>query len=55
MQYVTEWRMQLARVDLSDGQTVAAIAEKYGYQSESAFSRAFKRVFDIPPGQVRLI
>ena len=35
--------------DLSDGQTVAAIAEKYGYQSESAFSRAFKRVFDIPP------
>jgi AraC-like DNA-binding protein len=55
MQYVTEWRMQLARVDLSDGQTVAAIAEKYGYQSESAFSRAFKRVFDIPPGQVRQI
>ena len=53
MQYVTEWRMQLARSDLSEGQSVAAIADKYGYQSESAFSRAFKRVFNVPPGQVR--
>jgi AraC-like DNA-binding protein len=30
-----------------------AVAEKLGYQSEAAFSRAFKRVFGIAPGSVR--
>jgi AraC-like DNA-binding protein len=53
MQYVTEWRMQLARLELVDGYTVAQVAENYGYQSEAAFSRAFKRIFDLSPGQVR--
>lgn len=53
MQYVTEWRMQLARLELAEGYTVTQVAENYGYQSEAAFSRAFKRVFDRPPGQVR--
>ncbi len=54
MQYVTEWRMQLAREEIVEsGHTVAQVAEKYGYQSESAFSRAFKRVFEVSPGQLR--
>ncbi|MEM7365064.1 MAG: AraC family transcriptional regulator [Pseudomonadota bacterium] len=54
MLYITEWRMQLARAELVEtGQTVAAIMDKYGYQSEAAFSRAFKRVFGVPPGRVR--
>ena len=53
MQYVTEWRMQLARKALVEGQTVQQVAERFGYQSESAFSRAFKRVFEVSPGQVR--
>jgi len=54
MQYLTEWRMQLAREELVEtGQTVAALAEKYGYHSEAAFSRAFKRIFGFPPGSVR--
>jgi AraC-like DNA-binding protein len=52
--YITEWRMQLARDDLlTSPQTQAVLAEKYGYQSEAAFSRAFKRVFGVPPGAVR--
>lgn len=54
MQYLTEWRMQLAREELvGTGQTIAAIADKYGYQSEAAFSRAFKRVFGVSPGNAR--
>ena len=52
--YITEWRMQLARDELlTSPQTQAVLAEKYGYQSEAAFSRAFKRVFGVPPGAVR--
>ena len=54
MQYVTEWRMQLARTDLRDtGDPLALIAERYGYQSEAAFSRAYKRVYGVPPGTDR--
>ena len=53
-QYITEWRMQLAREELqTTAQTLARIAEKYGYQSEASFSRAFKRVFGISPGSAR--
>ena len=53
-QYLTEWRMQLAREELTEtGQTIAALSEKYGYHSEAAFSRAFKRTFRVTPGSVR--
>lgn len=54
IQYLTEWRMQLAREELLElRQPLAALAEKYGYTSEAAFSRAFKRVFGVAPGSVR--
>ncbi|MEM9623000.1 MAG: AraC family transcriptional regulator [Pseudomonadota bacterium] len=52
--YLTEWRMQLARDELmTSPQPLATIIEKYGYQSEAAFSRAFKRVFGVAPGSMR--
>jgi AraC-like DNA-binding protein len=54
MQYVTRWRMYLAREWLrEDGATVAALATRLGYQSEAAFSRAFKRVMGVSPGAAR--
>lgn len=54
MQYVTEWRMQLARNRLLEtAEPLAALAEQFGYQSEAAFSRAFKRFFGVSPGSVR--
>lgn len=54
MQYLLEWRMNLARRRLLDsGLPVAAIAADLGYLSEPAFARAFKRVFGTTPGQVR--
>lgn len=52
--YLTEWRMQLARVRLLDSTIpVAAVAAELGYQSEAAFCRAFKRTFHDSPGHVR--
>ena len=54
MQYVTRWRMQLAQSALeTEGTTVAEIAHRFGYRSEAAFARAFKRVTGNPPGAVR--
>ena len=44
MSYVTRWRMHLAAVALRDEDaTVAALADRFGYRSEAAFARAFKR------------
>jgi AraC-like DNA-binding protein len=43
MQYLALWRMQLASRLLADGGTVAAVASAVGYESEAAFSRAFKK------------
>jgi AraC-like DNA-binding protein len=54
MQYLTNWRMQLAAGWLAGGAiTIAEIAEKVGYESEAAFSRAFKRNMGIAPAMWR--
>ncbi|MBU2985006.1 AraC family transcriptional regulator [Saccharophagus degradans] len=53
MQYLTWWRMQLAWHLLADGEPVAIVADKIGYQSEAAFSRAFKSEFKQTAGEVR--
>lgn len=53
--YLTHWRMQLARAQLLEtSDSLALLADRLGYQSEAAFCRAFKRVFGVPPGSVRL-
>ena len=50
MEYVARWRMLLAGDRLLSGrESVSAIALSVGYQSESAFSTAFKRVLGCPP------
>jgi AraC-like DNA-binding protein len=43
MQYLALWRMQLASRLLMEGGRVADVAEAVGYESEAAFSRAFKK------------
>jgi AraC-like DNA-binding protein len=46
--------MHLAVAALRDGgATVAELADRFGYRSEAAFARAFKRVVGSPPGAVR--
>jgi len=54
MQYLTQWRMQVASRLLRDTQSpVASIALEVGYDSEAAFSRAFKRLAGVPPAAWR--
>ena len=54
MRYLTRWRLQLARMTLRDGdEPLRSVAERFGYGSEAAFCRAFKREFGCPPGSDR--
>ena len=54
MQYLTRWRLALAAQTLRGGrEPVIRIAERAGYESEAAFSRAFKREFGVPPASWR--
>jgi len=54
MTYLTRWRLQLAVQSLErTSRGVADIAANVGYESEAAFSRAFKREFGQPPGRYR--
>jgi AraC-like DNA-binding protein len=54
IQYLTRWRMQIAARRLTDpGARVAAVAHEVGYESEAAFSRAFKKFVGQSPGQWR--
>ena len=54
MNYLSTWRMHLAAHMLGmSGQTIAAITEQIGYDSEPAFYRAFKRAFGMPPASFR--
>jgi AraC-like DNA-binding protein len=54
MQYLTRWRLVLAAAALRSGdRAIARVAEESGYESESAFNRAFKREFGMPPAAWR--
>lgn len=54
MVYLTRLRMQAAHAALSNRRvTVAQASEIAGYATESAFSRAFKRVYGLSPGILR--
>jgi AraC-like DNA-binding protein len=52
MDYLTRWRMMLAADRLANkGMTIAIVAPMVGYESESAFGAAFRRVIGYPPRQ----
>ena len=54
MQYLTRWRLARAAQALrGTGQPIVRIAEQAGYESDAAFSRAFKREFGKPPATWR--
>jgi AraC-like DNA-binding protein len=53
MQYLALWRMQLASRLLLEGGAVAEVAAAVGYESEAAFSRAFKKLVGEAPATWR--
>jgi AraC family transcriptional regulator, alkane utilization regulator len=54
MQYLTQWRLTLAAHLLQTNKRPASsVAFEVGYESEAAFSRAFKREFGAPPAAWR--
>jgi AraC-like DNA-binding protein len=54
IQYLMRWRLALAAQALrATREPVIRVAERAGYESEAAFSRAFKREFGVPPAAWR--
>jgi AraC-like DNA-binding protein len=54
MRYVARWRMNVALTGLQEESVgLGEMASRVGYQSEAAFSRAFKRFMGVSPGSVR--
>ena len=54
MQYLAQWRMQLAAASLRDTDAkVIEVALEVGYESEAAFSRAFRRAVGESPAAWR--
>jgi AraC-like DNA-binding protein len=54
MAYLKRWRLQLAATLLrQEGVALSSVAERVGYESTPAFSRAFTRLFGVSPGRYR--
>lgn len=54
MQYLGNWRLQVAAGLLEQsGRSLAQVAAEVGYESDAAFSRAFKKHAGVPPGAWR--
>ena len=54
MQYLKQWRLSMAAGMLKDQHhSLGRIADSIGYESEAAFSRAFKQSYGVSPGQWR--
>ena len=54
MQYLRQLRMQLAsRLLVEDGAKIVSVAAAVGFESEAAFSRAFKKCVGLPPDEWR--
>lgn len=54
IEYLTRWRMQLAQQWLRERrEPVGIVAKKLGYETETAFRRAFQRITGMTPGRLR--
>jgi AraC-like DNA-binding protein len=54
MHYLASWRMQVATQKLRNtSASLAQVADIVGYESEAAFSRAFKKAFGTAPATWR--
>ncbi len=51
--YLRHWRLVLAKQDLSRGDRVQAVAQRYCYNSTEALSRAILHAYGVGPMQIR--
>lgn len=51
--YIARMRMHQAHQWLKEGQRVASVANRLGYNSEASFSRAFRKIIGAPPSHYR--
>lgn len=52
-EYIRRRRMSCAAADIQAGERILDIALKYGYESPTAFNRAFQAIHGIPPSQAK--
>lgn len=55
IKYLTQIRIEMAKVMLKNGETVSEVSEKVGYSTYRHFSDIFKRNTGIPPGKYKEI
>lgn len=54
IRYLTVWRLRTAKLTLREtARSIGQLAHQVGYESEEAFSRAFKREFGVSPARWR--
>lgn len=53
-EYIRRRRMTRAAVDLQNGNKIIDVALKYGYDSPTAFNRAFQSVHGVAPSQAKI-
>ena len=53
IRYLTEWRMHVTEGLLDSDISVLSVARRVGYDSEEAFSRAFRRAHGLSPSHWR--
>lgn len=49
MEYLADWRINLAQIYLLNGEMLKQVARKVGYQNSAALGRAFKRKVGVSP------
>ena len=52
-EYIRRRRLTLAVSDIQNGERIIDIAQRYGYESQAAFSRAFKKIHGVAPSLAR--
>lgn len=52
-EYIRRRRMTLAAADLRSGERVIDVALRYGYESPTAFNRAFQSIHGLPPSAAK--
>lgn len=52
-EYIRKRRLTVAAVDLQNGDKIINISQKYGYESQAAFSRAFRSLRGLTPSKAR--